>query len=140
MAGNDLIMGGYPTTPLAAAVLGHKPIFDPDGAVHQDKISMYGGIFHKKVEAWGCFLPQKEGADTVSAVVAAGKKLSPHVQEWIDKGVATVCSQSDGTQTVTYRGTDRGAYLPLEDVQRSAERVLRLLVNGAPMKELRQKC
>ena len=44
------------------------------------------------------------------------------------------CENADGTKTVIYTGTDRGAYLPLGDIQRSAIRVLTGIMNSAQMK------
>lgn len=50
LAGNDIVMGGYPTQILTAAMTGKEAEFDTDGAVHQDKIAMYGGMFHKNLD------------------------------------------------------------------------------------------
>ena len=137
-AGNDLVMGGYPTDVIAAAVTGKPAQFDQDGAVHQDKIAMYGGIFHKTVDAWNSFTPEAGGKDKITVQVKAGIKLSPRVDEAVKSGIASVQEQADGSKRITYLGTDRGAYLPLGDIQRSAMRVLQVLMENAPMK-LRRK-
>lgn len=139
MAGNDIVMGGYPTDPIAAAVTGKAAQFDRDGAVHQEKIAMYGGIFHKTVDAWNSFAPSADGKDTLTVSVEKGVKLSKRVDEAVKAGYAAVTENADGSRTVTYTGTDRGAFLPLGDVQRSALRVLKVLMENAPMKLGRQK-
>ncbi len=133
-AGNDIIMGGYPTDVIAAAINGKKAQFDKDGAIHQDKIAMYGGIFNKMVDAWGSFSPEADGKDTLKVTVAADTKLSPRVEEAVKQGFAKIKENTDGTKTVIYTGTDRGAYLPLGDIQRSAIRVLTGIMNSAQMK------
>lgn len=138
-AGNDIIMGGYPTDVIAAAIDERKPQFDLDGAIHQNKIAMYGGVFHKKVDAWNSFSPEKGGKDTVTVQVASNKKLSPRVTDAVAQGWADIRNNADGSKTVTYYGTNRGAWLPLGDIQRCAANVLRVLMNNAPMRLLREK-
>lgn len=132
-AGNDLVMGGYPTDVIAAAVTGKPAQFDKDGAVHQDRIAMYGGMFHQTIDAWNSFAPNADGKDKITVQVNAGVKLSPRVEEAVKNGIASVAENADGSKTVTYSGTNRGAYLPLGDIQRSAMRVLKLLMENAPL-------
>ncbi len=132
-AGNDIIMGGYPTDVIAAAISGKEARFDKDGAVHQDKIAMYGGMFHKIVEAWGCYAPEAGGKDVLKVTVDADEKLSLRVEEAVKQGFASIKTNADGTKTVIYTGTNRGAYLPLGDIQRSAIRVLTGIMNSAQM-------
>ncbi len=133
-AGNDIIMGGYPTDVIAAAISGKNAQFDKDGAVHQDKIAMYGGIFNKMVDAWGCFAPEAGGKDSLKVIVAADVKLSARVEQAVKEGIAEVTELADGSKKVIYTGTNRGAYLPLGDIQRSAIRVLSGIMNSAQMK------
>ena len=135
-AGNDIIMGGYSTDIIAAAISGAAPVFDADGAVHQTVVTAYGGFFKNTQEDWNSFVPDKDGADTVSTTVAAGKKLSPRVEEAVKVGIAQVTDQSDGSKLVTYRGIDRGAWLPLGDIQKCAIRVLTGIMNAAPMDDM----
>lgn len=137
-AGNDIIMGGYPTDIIAAAISGKAPQFDADGAVHKDKISMYGGVMHRDVDAWNRFSPEAGGKDTIEVKVAPGIKLSERVNDAVKNGYAKVTDDADGGKTVTYYGTDRGAYLPIGDVQRCAANVLKVLMNNAPMKLARK--
>lgn len=133
-AGNDIIMGGYPTDVIAAAICGKEAHFDKDGAVHQDKIAMYGGVFNKMVDDWGSFSPESGGKDALKVTVVADVKISPRVEEAVKQGMAKVKENADGTKTVVYTGTSRGAYLLLGDIQRSAIRVLTGIMNSAAMK------
>lgn len=135
-AGNDIIMGGYSTDIIAAAISGAEPVFDPDGAVHQTIVTAYGGFFKNTQEDWNSFIPCKDGADTVSTTVAAGQTLSPRVEEAVKCGLAQVSQQSDGSKVVTYHGIDRGAWLPLGDIQKCAIRVLTGIMNAAPMEDM----
>lgn len=137
-AGNDLIMGGYPTNVIAAAVEGVQPKFDDDGAIHQDKLPMYGGLFKRDVDAWGCFKPDKNGTDTRKVALSKEKPLSDRAKPFLESGAATIHEDAGGSRYVLYRGTDRGAYLPLGDVQRNAIRVLRYLMDGAPMRMMQR--
>lgn len=138
-AGNDIIMGGYSTDIIAAAISGAAPVFDPDGAVHQTTVAAYGGFFKNTQEDWNSFIPDKDGADTVTTTVAANQKVSPSVEEAIKNGIAAVKEQSDGSKLVTYHGIDRGAWLPLGDIQKCAIRVLTGIMNAAPMDDMLSK-
>lgn len=139
MAGNDLIMSGYPAEALEAEVLGKEPAFEPDGAVHTSEISMYYGMFHKSFEIWGRFRPMKDGEDTVTARLSKGKKLSKRAQSYVEQGIADVRTAEDGVTEIVYHGTDQGKCLPVEDVRRSALRVLKLLMQNAYLSETRIK-
>ena len=77
------------------------PVFDVDGAVHQTVVTAYGGFFKNTQEDWNSFIPYKDGADTASTTVAAGKELSPRVEEAVKAGIAQVTDQSDGSKLVT---------------------------------------
>lgn len=138
-AGNDIIMGGYSTDILTAAISGAAPVFDPDGAVHQTTVTAYGGFFKNTQEDWNSFIPDKNGKDTVFTKVAASQKLSSRVEEAVKNGVAEVTVQRDGSKIVTYRGIDRGAWLPLGDIQKCAIRVLTGIMNAAPMDDMLQE-
>lgn len=135
-AGNDIIMGGYSTDIIAAAISGAEPVFGPDGAVRQKTVAAYGGFFKNTQEDWNSFIPCKDGADTVSATVASNQKLSPRVEDAVKNGIAEVTEQSDGSKIVTYHGIDRGAWLPLGDIQKCAVRVLTGIMNAAPMEDM----
>ena len=135
-AGNDIIMGGYSSDVIAAAISGAAPVFDPDGAVHQTTITAYGGFFKNTQEDWNSFLPDKNGTDTVSTTVAAGEKVSARVEDAVKNGLARVTEQSDGRKVVTYRGIDRGAWLPLGDIQKCAIHVLYGIMNSAAMDDM----
>ena len=135
-AGNDIIMGGYSTNIIAAAISGAEPVFDPDGAIHQTTVTAYGGFFKNTQADWNSFIPDKDGTDTVSTVVAANQKVSSRVEEAVKNGIAEVTQRSDGSRVVTYRGIDRGAWLPLGDIQKCAIRVLTGIMNAAPMDDM----
>ena len=135
-AGNDIIMGGYSTDILAAAISGAAPAFDPDGAIHQTIVNAYGGFFKNTQEDWNSFIPDQNGTDTVATTVAADKQLSPRAEEAVKNGIAEVTEQGDGSKLVTYRGIDRGAWLPLGDIQKCAIRVLTGIMNAAPMDDM----
>ena len=129
-AGNDLIMGGYRTEFLMAALTGAAPEFNEDGSVAFKDFPIYGGFMTDHVEFWNSFEPGKDGKDTVSTVVAAGTALGESVLKAVEEGFASVEEQADGSRTVTYRGTDRGQWLDLYDVRACAARVLEMIMNS----------
>lgn len=135
-AGNDIIMGGYSTDILMAAYTGKVPVFDEDGGIHRKVTTAYGGFFKTVQEDWNSFVPHAEGLDTVRFTVAPDKSLSSLVKEAAKKGIASVQEMPDGSRVVTYRGVDRGAWLPLGDIQKCAINVLRGILHGAPMEDM----
>lgn len=135
-AGNDIIMGGYSTDILMAAYTGKAPVFNEDGGIHRTVTTAYGGFFKTVQEDWNSFVPDPKGTDTVEVTVALGKPLSPLAEEAVKKGIASVKEQADGRCKVTYRGIDRGAWLPLGDIQKCAIHVLQGLLRSAPMKDM----
>ena len=136
-AGNDLIMGGIPAMYLESAVTGADPVLDQDGGIHEETIMEYKA-FERKYACWNSFVPDVSGCDTVSVTVPAGTKLAESVREWQEKGIAMVEEKADGSQTVTYRGIRRGAYLALGELQECAARVLEMLLHSAAMEEVRE--
>lgn len=54
----------------------------------------------------------------------------------IKEGVAQVSVNGDGSKRVTYRGTDRGAYLERGDVQACVCRVLEQIMNSVSYREM----
>lgn len=129
-AGNDLIMGGYRSQFLMSALTGAQPEFTADGYVKEETFKVFGGFFNETVEHWNSFELDKDGADTVSATVAAGCGLHAKITDKVKEGIAEITENSDGSKTVTYRGTNRGAYLKREDVRACAARVLTQLMNS----------
>lgn len=129
-AGNDLIMGGYRSQFLMAALRGAAPEFTPEGYVKEETFKVFGGFFKETVEYWNVFEPSKDGTDQVSTKVAAGTELHAKVAEKVKEGIAEVTENSDGSRIVTYHGTDRGAYLELADVQACVCRVLEQVMNS----------
>ena len=127
-AGNDLIMGGYRPEFLLAALEGTGPQFGESGFVAEEEFKVYGGFFKQKVQLWRSFQPSADGPDTVSTTVAAGVTLHEQLASWVADGIATTERLPDGGTRVTYRGVDRGAYLSLGDLQKSAATVLRFVL------------
>lgn len=94
-----------------AAMKGYAPEFTKDGYVKEEVFKVFGGFFKETVEYWNSFELSKDGKDTVSVMVDAMTQLHPKVEEKVKEGVAQVSVNGDGSKRVTYRGTDRGAYL-----------------------------
>ncbi len=135
-AGNDLIMGGYRSEQLIAALIGQQPVFTPDGAVKEEVFEVYGGFKKEIIQSWNAFEPNAVGMDTVSTKVEAGIELSEQVMKLVADGIATVVEQADGSKVVTYRGTNKGSYLSLGDLQKCAANVLRCLMNSSSYEKI----
>lgn len=129
-AGNDLIMGGYRSQFLMAALKGSKPVFNNDGYIKEETFKVYGGFFKETIEYWNCFEPSKDGKDIVSTTVLSGTKINPKVYEKVKEGIGEIIENSDGSKTINYRGTDRGAYLDRNDLKLCVCRVLEQLMNS----------
>ena len=130
-AGNDLIMGGYRTQALKAALLGLAPEFAEDGYVKTEVSKVYGGYFKETVEYWNTFVLDADGMDHVHTNVKADVKLHEKVSEMVASGIAFVEEKPDGSKTVTYKGLNRGAYLSLGDIQSCAMHVLHSIMNSS---------
>ncbi|MFV0362952.1 MAG: glycoside hydrolase family 3 protein [Suipraeoptans sp.] len=130
-AGNDLIMGGYRSQFLKAAFEGSKPEFAADGFVKEEEFEVYGGFMKEQVQYWNAFVPSADGKDEIKVMVAADTAVNPRVLELEQDGIASIAENADGSRMITYRGTDRGAYLSLGDLQRSALRVLDMVMNSS---------
>lgn len=129
-AGNDLIMGGYRSEFLKAAVHGTPAEFASDGYVRVQVFEVYGGFFKNTVEFWNSFLPDASGPDMVETIVEKGAEISEKVQKKVEEGIATVTEHEDGSKTVSYRGYDRGQYLDIEDVKTCATRTLEQIADS----------
>lgn len=134
-AGNDLIMGGYRSDFLKAAVHGTPAEFGEDGYVRSQEFKVYGGFFKNTVEFWNSFKPDANGTDEIQTTVKAGVALNDKVVEMVEKKIATVQENPDGSKTVTYRGYDRGAYLDIEDVKTCATRTLEQIADSVSMRK-----
>ncbi|MCI1641890.1 MAG: glycoside hydrolase family 3 C-terminal domain-containing protein [Actinomyces sp.] len=133
-AGNDLIMGGYRTSQLIAALEGLAPEFAPNGYVMVETFKVYGGFTTEVVEHWNAFEPSAAGPDEVTTRVARGAELHAKVCELAEQGIARIDTDPDGTRVVTYRGTDRGARLSLDELRACAAGVLRVVLRSASWK------
>ena len=129
-AGNDLIMGGYRSEFLKAALEGKAPEFADDGYVRTQDFPIYGGFMTDHVAFWNSFEPSADGRDTVTASVSPGTELNKEIQTVVDAGIAAVAENPDGSKTVCYRGTDRGKWLDIDDVKACACRVLSMIMNS----------
>ncbi|MCR5145271.1 MAG: glycoside hydrolase family 3 C-terminal domain-containing protein [Lachnospiraceae bacterium] len=138
-AGNDLIMGGYRSEFLKAAVHGTPAQFDEDGYVHCEEFKVFGGFFKNTVEFWNAFKLDANGSDEIKTEVKAGVELNEKVKERVDEGVAIVTENADGSKTVTYKGVDRGAYLDIEDVKTCATRTLEQIADSISYRKMMKK-
>jgi len=130
-AGNHLIMGGYRSQYLMAALTGKKPDFSDNGSVKEEILDIFGGFMQEHVQSWNSFEPDRDGKDSVSVEVKAGIGLGENVKSMIDADAAFVETDINGNRIVTYRGTDRGAYLKLGELQKCASAVLKSLMNSS---------
>ncbi|MBP1554645.1 MAG: glycoside hydrolase, partial [Oscillospiraceae bacterium] len=129
-AGNDLIMGGYRSEFFEAAFYWKEPEFTEDGYVKSVDFPIYGGFMTDHVEFWNSFELDRNGKDTVCTTVAAGIELNEKVEALVQQGIACVTSGEDGSREVTYRGTNRGRWLDLDDLRACAARVLTMIMNS----------
>lgn len=135
-AGNDIIMGGYRAEKILAAMAHAAPIFTEDGAIVESVKSTHMGMVKNTFAKWGSFVPEAGGKDMVQTTVAPGKALNERVQKAVEAGIASVENHADGSKTVTYRGTDRGAYLARGTLQECAMRILNVLLHSSAMDDL----
>ena len=129
-AGNNLIMGGYRSDYLKAAYEGIAPVFDKDGYVKVDVFNVYGGFVKERVEQWNSFVPSKDGADRISTTAASGVKLNDRVLEMEKAGIAQITRNSEGSHTVTYRGTSEGKTLSRKVLEQNACVVLEQILDS----------
>lgn len=129
-AGNDLVMGGYRTDTLIAALEGKKAEFSDDGYAVTQEFPVYGGFVTETVERWNSFHLCAEGPDKITVTVKPGKDLNPKVAEKVQEGVAEIETLEDGTRSVTYFGKDRGRFLDLDDVRACAANVLEQIMDS----------
>ena len=126
-AGNDIIMGGYPSDKFIACMEDIQAEFNDDGTIKEKEISMYGGVMKNKVACFNGFLPDKNGSDIIELDV-----VNPNVEalkQLIVDGIVEIKNNK-----VIYHGYNRGNCLSLSIVQRNITRVLNYLAYGAPMK------
>lgn len=133
-AGNDIIMGGADISRIVNAVSALEPEFAPDGSVTTTIVPSFVGLDEKIVENWNSFSPEADGKDTCSTIVASGGEVSEKVKEMVDKNIAVIRINEDGSKTVTYKGTKKEAYTTLGDVQKSAMNLLNILLKSSTCK------
>ena len=135
-AGNDLIMGGYRAEKLLVMMRQEAPRFEPGGSVQEIVNTSHFGFVKTKLANWGSFVPDAHGKDTVSVTVTPGTKIDEKVKAAVRDGVASLSENADGSVTVAWHGIERGAYLPLGDLQSCAIRILNSLKNSAAAHEM----
>jgi beta-glucosidase len=133
-AGNDIIMGGSDISRIINAVIALEPEFAPDGSITTTTVPSYVGLEAKIVENWNSFIPEAEGKDTCSTIVAADVEIGEKVKEKVDMQLAAININEDGSKTVTYKGTRREAYTTLGDVQKCAMNLLNVLLKSSTCK------
>lgn len=129
-AGNDVIMGGNDISKIINAVNALMPEFMSDGSISCRTTPSYVGVGGTVIENWNSFLPQANGRDTCTAIVASEIETGEKVQEMVDRKIAAVKVNEDGSKTVTYKGTYTPAYITLGDVQKSAMNLLNVLLKS----------
>lgn len=129
-AGNDLVMGGYRTDTLMAALEGKKAEFSDDGYVITQEFPIYGGFATEIVESWNSFRLCAKGPDKITVTVKPEKDLNPKVTGKAQEGVAEIETLEDGTRLITYFGKDCGRVLDLDDVRACAVNVLKQIMDS----------
>jgi beta-glucosidase len=129
-AGNDLIMGGYRSQSLMAALTGMPPEFARDGYVKEERVKVYGGFITEDIEYWNAFEPMQNGSDSVSTKVAPGIPVSKKALAMVTQGRADMKELPDGGKEITYTGVNKGAYLSLGDLQKSTVAVLKVILKS----------
>lgn len=138
-AGNDIIMGGYRAEKLLAAMHQADPVVEEDGAVKEIVKSSHMGMVKSTLSQWGSFVPEAGGKDTVQTIVKPGVSLNERVKKAVADGTAEVRKNQDGSSTVIYHGTNRGACLARGTLQECVMRILRVLKESAAMDDLLER-
>ncbi|MFB3160185.1 glycoside hydrolase family 3 C-terminal domain-containing protein [Neobacillus sp. 179-J 1A1 HS] len=133
-AGNDIIMGGADISRIINAVLALEPEFAPDGSVATTLVPSYVGLEEKVIENWNSFTPDMDGKDICSTIVEAGVEVSEKVRNMVDRKLADIKQNKDGSKTIIYKGARKEAYITLGDVQKSAMNVLNVLLKSSTCK------
>jgi len=130
-AGNDMIMGGSDITGLINAVAALPPEFNPDGSISRSIVPSHVGLASRELKKWNSFTPSPNGSDIQICKVAPGTEVSREVYDAVREGTANIREESDGSTTISYKGTRRSAYITLGELQRSAVNVLNIILQSA---------
>ncbi|MBT2658368.1 glycoside hydrolase family 3 C-terminal domain-containing protein [Bacillus sp. ISL-18] len=127
--GNDIIMPGSRQNQLINAINGIPtlPTFTTTGDPIQGMIQLSMLGTYMWGDDWKDFNPSAKGKHTLSTTVARGVTLGARVTDYVNAGIATVVTNSDGTRTVTYKGDFLGV-MYLGDLQKSAMNVLHTIM------------
>lgn len=128
LAGNDIIMGGYDSDILMAAVNEKKPEFNEDGSIKQKTIKMYGYI-SKTFDSYNSFNPDSNSNEFIE--VSYKDEIPETVKKLLEQGLVTIDEEK---KVIRYKGYNRAYTLKRSVLQRNAMRILNYLAYGAPMK------
>ena len=135
-AGNNLIMGGYQTNLLKAALLGSVPEFSDDGYVKSETHAIYGGFFTQTTDTWNTFVPQKDGEDSVTVTVDKEITLNDKVTTMIQEGIAEMDQLQDGRRRITYHGINKGITLNRNILEKNACVVLDQIMKSVSFEKM----
>ena len=135
-AGNDMIMDGNPINIMTNAVLAPKPVFNTDGRVEFEKISMHGGYYTKEAENWGSFKLDAMGKDRCTTTVSAEQEVNEKVVELVKGKEANITLREDGSKIIEYYGVELGAFITLGDLQNSAINFLNVVLKSWNMQSV----
>lgn len=140
-AGNDLIMPGGTQDEILTKVEKYAPNFNNDGYVNKKSKISYApsGLSIISVDQWNSFKPSSDGKETVTTSVAVGVKLNDNISSMVTNNIATVTtpggvlldlSNSTYQRTVTYKGDYKPSEILVGDLQKSAIRVLNIIMQS----------
>ena len=112
------------------------PVFEPNGYVKETVKTSNLGFIKTVITSWGSFHPEAGGKDSVTTIIPPGTDPSVKVIDACERKEAKIRRNAGGGYIVTWFGTNRGAYLSLGDLERSAIRVLTGLMNSAAKDDL----
>ncbi len=135
-AGCDLIMPGYDPDKILEAMMNVPPTFAADGYVEVVEKNYMRNRPMIQYEKWGSYILDKDGADILNTVVAPKVPLNERIAELEELGICQVREEPDGSRTIAYRCTNRGAYLSLGDLQQAVIHILTEIGNSAAMHSL----
>ncbi|MCR5580798.1 MAG: glycoside hydrolase family 3 C-terminal domain-containing protein [Pseudobutyrivibrio sp.] len=135
-AGCDLIMPGYDPDKILEAMMQVEPTFEADGYVTVVEKAFKNGEAMISYEKWGSYILDKNGKERVSSVVGPNVTISDIALRLQSEGLCDIQVQEDGRKILTYRCTNRGAYLSLGDLQQAVIHILNEIKDSAAMQKL----
>ncbi len=138
-AGCDLIMPGFDPDKILESMMNVAPSFEEDGYVTVVERAYVFGMPMIRYEEWGSFLPDRHGDAFVTTVVEPGIEINIRALMLQEEGICDITVDDNGYKHLKYKGYNRGAYLPLGDLQRAVMALLSEIKNSASMKKLLDK-